>query len=102
MRAAYHYPSPTQPVPLIPEQAEIPTSQTVASECTPEPQQLFDKEWLNTEEAAAYLGLSVGALRNVTSEGKVPYYKFGRRNRYRSAELRHLLLSQKRGGKNGL
>jgi excisionase family DNA binding protein len=59
------------------------------------------REWLTTEQAADYLGLSVGALLNMTSNGQVPYCKLGRRNRYLVVELRQLLLSQKRGGCHG-
>lgn len=55
------------------------------------------QEWLTTEEAATYLGLTVGALRNMASNGQVPYHKLGRRNRYLLVELRQLLLSNKRG-----
>jgi excisionase family DNA binding protein len=58
-------------------------------------------EWLTTKEAAAYLKVSVGALRNMTSNGKIPYFKLERRNRYRLNDLRDLLLSQRRGGPNG-
>jgi len=65
------------------------------------PGSLTIKEWLTTDEAADYLGLSVGALRNMTSNGHVPYHKLGRRNRYRLTDLRELLLSHKRGGFRG-
>ncbi len=58
---------------------------------------LKTKEWLNSKEAAQFLGLSERSLFNLTSNGKVPYYKFGRRNRYRLNELRELLLAQPRG-----
>lgn len=54
-------------------------------------------EWLNTEEAANFLRLSVAELRNKSSNGKVPYYKLGRSNRYRKSELEALLLKNKRG-----
>jgi excisionase family DNA binding protein len=54
-------------------------------------------EWLTTEEAANFLRISVKALRNMASNGQVPFYKLGRRNRYRKDELEALLLSQKRG-----
>ena len=54
-------------------------------------------EWLDTNQAAAYLKVSVGALRNMTSNGQISYYKLGNRNRYRMSELQSLLLSQKRG-----
>ena len=58
---------------------------------------LKTKEWLNSKEAAQFLGLSERSLFNLTSNGKVPNYKFGRRNRYRLNELRELLLAQPRG-----
>lgn len=54
-------------------------------------------EWLNSEEAAEFLRISIKGLRNMTSNGKLPFYKLGRRNRYRKDELEALLLSQKRG-----
>lgn len=54
-------------------------------------------EWLDTEEAASLLRISVKALRNMTSNGQLPFYKLGRRNRYRKDELEAQLLSQKRG-----
>ena len=53
--------------------------------------------WLNTEQAAHFLGIPVGSLRNMTSNGRIPYYKLGRRNRYRLSDLHELLLSEKRG-----
>jgi len=55
------------------------------------------KEWLTSSEAALYLGVSKSRLLNLVSDGKVPYYKFGRSNRYLRSELRDLLLSQPRG-----
>jgi excisionase family DNA binding protein len=42
-------------------------------------------EWLSTEQAASYLGLSVGHLHNL--KGKVPSHKVGGRRRYRRSEL---------------
>lgn len=59
-----------------------------------------NKEWLSTAEAADYLGVPVGSLRNLTSNGKVPYYKVPgtRLNRYLRTELRELLLRERRGG----
>lgn len=57
-------------------------------------------EWLTSKEAAKYLCLPIGSLRNLTSSGKIPYYKFGRLVRYRLVELREILLMNKRGGSN--
>lgn len=59
------------------------------------------KEWLTSEEAAAYLSIPIGTLRNLTSNGKITYYKFGRLNRYLQSDLRRLLLSQKRRASYG-
>jgi excisionase family DNA binding protein len=58
-------------------------------------------EWLTTNQAAQYLGISISRLHNLTSLGKIPYYKFGRSNRYQRNELRELLLSQPRGVRYG-
>jgi excisionase family DNA binding protein len=56
-----------------------------------------NEEWLTTEEAAAFLKIGVATLRNMTSNGHVPYYKLGRRNRYLKSELHKMMLSEKRG-----
>lgn len=65
------------------------------------PRSLTTEEWLDSVEASVYLKVSLGALRNMTSNGQIPFYKMGKRNRYRTEELRQLLLSQKRGASNG-
>jgi len=57
----------------------------------------IDTEWLTTPEAAKFLGISEGALRNMTSSGQVTYFKLGHRNRYRLVDLRALLLKERRG-----
>ncbi len=58
---------------------------------------LTTEDLLTTEEAASFLKISVGTLRNLTSNGHIPYYKLGRRNRYILDDLRKLILSNKRG-----
>lgn len=57
-----------------------------------------DREWLNAFEAAMYLRIPVGTLRNWTSNGKLTHYKIGRCVSYKRSELRELLLRNKRGG----
>lgn len=59
------------------------------------------QEWLTSESAAQYLGISISRLMNLTSNGAIPYYKFGRSNRYLLSELREILLSQPRGVRHG-
>jgi excisionase family DNA binding protein len=56
-----------------------------------------EEEWLTTDEAAEYLKISPASLRNMTSNGQVPFYKLARRNRYLKAELKAMLLKEKRG-----
>jgi excisionase family DNA binding protein len=58
-------------------------------------------DWLNTKEAADYLRISPKCLLNLTSNGKVKHYKFGRRNRYLLCDLKELLLSEPKGGLYG-
>lgn len=60
-----------------------------------------EQEWLNSDEAAEYLRVSVGQLRNMTSNGKLPFYKLGKSNRYLKAELREMLLENRRGPYRG-
>lgn len=67
----------------------------------PDARSLTTEEWLDSVEAAAYLKVTLGALRNMTSNGQLPFYKVGNRNRYRTEELRTLLLSHKRGASYG-
>lgn len=50
--------------------------------------------WLSTEQAAEYLGISVGSLRNRVSCGEIPRRKLGRLNRYLRSELDALLVSK--------
>jgi excisionase family DNA binding protein len=57
--------------------------------------------WFSTEQAANYLNLSVNALLNMTSNGKVPYFKLARRNRYKKADLDSLLERNRKGPRNG-
>lgn len=62
--------------------------------------EIDEKEWLTTSEAAFYMGLTKKSLYNLTSNGHVPHYKLGRRNRYKKSELRSLLSSNFRGVKS--
>lgn len=39
--------------------------------------------WFTTIQAANYLDISAQALQNMVSAGKMPYYKLGRRNRFK-------------------
>lgn len=79
---------------------------TLSGTSPPDLKPLFDSkiagneaqdEWLSSEEAANYLKIPVGTLRNMTSNGQLPFYKLGRLNRYLRSELKKLLLSNKRG-----
>ncbi len=65
------------------------------------PSSLKTEEWMTTEEAADFLRVSAASLLNLSSNGKIPYYKFQRRNRYLKSDLLSLLLSTKKGAFNG-
>ena len=54
-------------------------------------------EWMDSNEAAEFLRISVETLWNLTSNGLVPFYKLGRRNRYKRKDLENLLNQNKRG-----
>lgn len=51
----------------------------------------IESPWLTPQEAADYLGIAVGTLRNWTSNGVVPYAKRGGVVRYHREELDHWL-----------
>lgn len=57
--------------------------------------------WLTTKEAAEYLRISPRSLLNLTSNGKVRYYKFGSRNRFLLKDLHKTLQAKPRGGSYG-
>lgn len=61
----------------------------------------IEEKWLTTKEAAIYLRITEKCLLNLTSLGKVRYYKFGRRNRFLHSDLKKLLLAEPRGGLYG-
>ena len=48
-------------------------------------------EWLSTNEAASYLGVTPNALRILVCRGKVRSYKLGSRLKFRVKDLRNLL-----------
>ena len=54
-------------------------------------------KWFTTKEAAEYLRVSPKRLLNLSSNGKVRFYKLGRSNRYRENDLKKLLLANPKG-----
>jgi len=60
---------------------------------------LFDNLiWMETEETAKYLRVSVNSLRTKVCRGEIPHYKLGRSLRFKKAELDELLESSKNKG----
>ncbi len=49
------------------------------------------KTWLSTFDACQVLGISPNALRILVCRGKVKFYKFGRRLRFKAEDLESLL-----------
>ncbi len=60
-----------------------------------------EDKFLTTAEAAAFLRLPQQSLHNMVSNGQVPVFKLGRRNRFRLQDLRNLLWRNRRGGIDG-
>ena len=58
---------------------------------------LTTEEFLTTNEAAEFLKIPVGSLRNNTSNGRIPFFKLFGSNRYKKSDLINLLESQNRG-----
>ena len=83
--------SNNRPQNIIPNEVEL--SLPIASSLKFE----SDNVWFSTIQTANYLDISVNALLNMTSNGKIPYYKLGRRNRYKKLDLDHLLESNRKG-----
>ena len=57
-----------------------------------------EEKMMSTAEVAEFLGVPIGTIRNMTSAGRIPYYKLGSLNRYSRNELSLLLKSKRKGG----
>lgn len=54
-------------------------------------------EWLTTNEVSAVYKLPKKSVLNMCSNGTLPVYKLGKRNRFRRSEIDAILLQNKRG-----
>ncbi len=54
-------------------------------------------EWLTTDDVSSIYKLPIQSVRNMTSNGTLPVYKLGNRNRYSRSEIDAILLQNKRG-----
>lgn len=52
----------------------------------------LQREWLTTEEAAFFLAVSVGALRNMVYRDQIVSYRVGRRVRFRVEDCKRLFV----------
>ncbi len=55
----------------------------------------IEQEWLTTKQASYFLGITPNALRIMVCRGQIPFYKFGRRLRFRASDCQSLF--QKKG-----
>jgi excisionase family DNA binding protein len=58
-------------------------------------------KWLNVDEAAAFLRVTPKAIRNMVFRRAIRFSKFGRRLRFKRADLDRLLESSMKGELNG-
>jgi len=54
-------------------------------------------DFMSSNEAAEFLRVSEHRLRNLVSQGIIPYYKLGASNRYRRSELERILTNNRKG-----
>ena len=47
----------------------------------------FQEQWLSSQQASEYLGVSVRTLLRIRSRGELPYSKVGQRARYKKSDL---------------
>lgn len=78
----------------------IPSPVPSESDCN-HSQSSLEAEFVNAEQISAFLKINTQTVRNLTSNGKLPYYKFGKRVLYRIDEIRELILKNKRGNQSG-
>ena len=52
----------------------------------------IDKQWINTEEAAQFLGVTTRTIANYRERGMIAYAQVGRVIRYRKDDLNKFLL----------
>lgn len=50
----------------------------------------IEQEWLTTKQASLFLGITPNALRIMVCRGQIPFYKFGRRLRFRVLDCQSL------------
>ncbi len=50
----------------------------------------IEQEWLTTQQASLFLGITPNALRIMVCRGQIPFYKFGRRLRFRVSDCKSL------------
>jgi excisionase family DNA binding protein len=55
-------------------------------------------EWLTKDEAAKYLGVTLGWIREAMERGRIPYYKFGHYVRFRREDLDEYIAENRRVG----
>lgn len=51
-------------------------------------------KWYSSREASAFLSISENALRILVHRDKIPFYKFGRRLRFKAEDLQNLFLKK--------
>ena len=53
------------------------------------------EKWVNLEDIADYLSVSTDTVRNWIKSGKIPYYRAGKRYKFRISEVDEWLKSGK-------
>ncbi len=52
-----------------------------------EPENVTPEKWVNLEDIAAHLSVSDDTVRTWVKEGKVPFYRAGKRDKFKIADV---------------
>ena len=62
------------------------------------PENTMPEKWVNLEDIAVYLSMSEDSVRTWFKEGKLPYYRVGKRYKFKISEVDEWIRSGKMRG----
>ena len=62
------------------------------------PENTMPEKWVNLEDIAVYLSMSEDTVRTWIKEGKLPYYRVGKRYKFKISEVDEWIRSGKMQG----
>ena len=62
------------------------------------PENTMPEKWVNLEDIAVYLSMSEDTVRTWIKEGKLPYYRVGKRYKFKISEVDEWIRNRKMQG----